>query len=261
MNKILMLIIILFLNFNSYAVYKNSFWTDDFYNFIRISNSKIRSEKVIINFSIPFDAVKGVYFGAFYESRAELILTKYIGFNNFVKLGENIPYFKSIDTGMTFYPLSFFKFYFDYLYRDFTRYKIGEHNLMIKTEAIINTSKYFYISLFLGFNFRFVDLNIYDNKTVYKRDWLFNSFLLWKFNTMFHPVYLYSFGFSLGNIDDFEIFSINYWQIDIINYFHLPKGFSIYADGGFGFAGSFVFAGSINRFWVRLGVRYEINIH
>jgi hypothetical protein len=265
MNKMIKNILVaafILLNFPSFSAgYKNHFWNSDYHNYVRISNENFRPKKVIINLSTPFDAVKGIYFGVFYESSVELMLTKYLDLGFKTSHGPNIPYLKTIDAGFSFRPLSFLKFYFDYRYRDFSKYKIGENNILVNTEAILNTMKYFYISQFFGVNMRFVDLDIRDTGTVYKRDWLFASFFIWKFYFLFNPVYLYSFGFSIGNIDEYEIFSINYWQIDIVNYFHLPAGFSIYVDGGFGFAGSFVIAGMLNRFWVRLGFRYEIDIH
>ena len=65
-------------------------------------------------------------------------------------------------------------------------------------------------------------------------------------------------GFSLGNYDRYVVYTANYWQVEFHNYFHLPKGFSIFIDGGFSFAGALAFAGIINRGWGKIGLRYGL---
>jgi hypothetical protein len=262
MKKILIIVLLKIVIFYSYSVtYDNPQWDENYSKVVKIDGQKFAPEKLSIDFNILFDAVKGIYIGGFYELKGELTFAQYLIFEAKLRLGENIPKFKTFDIGTSFYPLTFFRFYLDYMYRDYSKYKIGEHNIMLNAEWIVNTSKYYKLSIFTGANLRFVDLNIDDYKTEYKTDWLFDSFLLWQIKIMVHPVFFYSVGLSIGDMDEFEVFSFNYWEFNLINYFHLPKGISIFADGGFAYAGSLPLAGIINRFWVRTGFRYEIKFN
>jgi hypothetical protein len=243
------------------ANYNNPFWETHYFDFIRINNRSFKPNSIKVDTSVSFDTARGIYTGFFYEFGSGINFSKYLGFSNKIRLGENIPKIRIAELDSEFMPFSFLKLFIDYKYRDFYKYRIGEHNLIANSEIIINPIKYFSISFFHGADFRFVDLNIYDNKSAYGQDWISSIFFLWKIQIMVHPAFVYSVGFSLGNTDDFEIFSLNYWQFELVNYFHLPKNFSIFANGGFAYAGSLPFAGIINRFWFRIGLRYEIKIH
>ena len=261
MNKKILIIVLIFITSFSYAVsYKNPFWKGDLFNLVRIKN-RFRPINIELIGSVSFDSIRAVYTGLFYELKSGIDFSDYLGLSNAIRLGENYPKFKILDLGSYFRPLSFFQFEFDYKYRDFSKYRIGEHDLLLRSEIPINPVKYVLVSLKVGVNFRFVDLDIYDYGNEYKKDWLNSIFFLWQLKLVFHPVFMYSFGFSLSNMDEYEVFSINYWQFEMINYFHLPEKISLFVNGGFAYAGSFPFAGIINRFWVRAGIRYEIKIH
>ncbi|OHD14761.1 MAG: hypothetical protein A2086_07040 [Spirochaetes bacterium GWD1_27_9] len=254
------LIFTIFIISNLFSLYKNPFWNDSKINNIFRINKSLKPIKIHLDNFLVFDYIKGVNSGLYYEFDYGISFSNFLFFNTRLKLGEYIPKFKLINFGTSFYPLSFLKLNANYYYRDFSKYKIGEHSLITDIELIFRINKIFSFTLRQGGNFRFVDLNIFDIGTVYKKDFLFNISFLWQIKAMFYPVFLYSFGISIGNFDDFDINTVNYWQINFINYFHLPKKLSIFLDGGFGFAGSLPFAGVLNRFFIRIGLNYEIKV-
>ncbi len=252
---ILFNIILLFFQTIVYS-YTNPFWENKYKIVYKIN--KFIPNKLIFNFSNSFDIAHGINFGLFYEYNSSLNFSDSLFFTLKMSLGENIPMLKTFDTGIYYRPVKFISFELDYKFRNFMIYDMAEHGIIIKMNLMLNVIKYFTCNFESGLNLRFTDLNINDFKTQYQGDWLFNAVFIWKIIFMFHPYYLFSFGVSIGDIPDYEIYSFNYSQIEFINYLHLPKGFSIFLNGGVGFAGFFFITGIVNKGWIRLGLRYEI---
>ncbi len=259
-NRTIFLIILVFLNKNLIFPYLNPFWEKE--DKIVYKLHKFIPNTIIFNFSNTLDKTRGITpLGLYYEYSATANFSGALFLNTKFSLGENVPSLKTFDTGIYYRPIKFLGFYTDYKFRNFAIYQIAEHNLVMYVDLLFNFIKYFSATAEVGFDLRFVDLNINDSLTVYKKDWLFYASFKWKNIFMLHPMYLFSVGISIGNISDFELYSFNYWQVEFINYIHLPKGFSIFINGGFGYSGSLPGAGIINKGWVTLGGRYEIKTH
>ena len=258
MNKFFILFFFLFIPFyriNSY--YTNPFWIKD-NKIVKISNIKLNS--IIINSSLSYDFINGIRNGLFYELNGSFNISNYIFLSSYLILGENIPLLKSFATKNEFNFFSFLAIGFSYILKPFFQYNITEHNIIIFIKEIVPKSKFYRIEFIQGLNFRLLDLDIRDFGIEYRKDFLFNYFFLWSIKFLINPLYFYSIGFEIANFNYSEIFSQNYWHFEIQNYFHLPKKFSLYLNGGGGFSGSFPFAGMLNRFWIRVGVRYEIKV-
>lgn len=257
-NIFVFIFILISLFFLTGSPYENIFWEDHFKQIFRFDDSRVFPSKIVAKSSLTYDHFFDLSKGLYYEISEDLYIIKAFSINSKLRFGENIPKLNVIDAGFEFFPLTFFKFTANYRFRDFSKYKVGEHNIIVNMEFLINLIKYFHFSLYSGLDFRFTDLNIYDTRTVFKRDWTFYIYIIGKLRFMFHPLFFYSFGFSLGNIDEFQIFSHNYVQFEMENYFHLPEGFSVFLNGGFAYAGFLPGAGNIDRFWIRTGLRYEV---
>jgi len=251
-------ILTIFFIFSNYGLsYKNPFWIKSD-KVVKIKNFKLNS--IILYSNISYDFINGIRNGIFYELNFSFDFSNYFFINSNLRLGENVPLLKVVNIKLDFNPLSVFAFSLSYRLKSFYDERILEHNIIFLTKEIINTSKFYKMEFIQGFNFRFIDLDTIDYGIVYKRDFLFNYFILWGIKILFNPLYFYSVGIDISNFNDTEIFSQNYWQFEIINYFHLPYKISLYLNGGGGFSGSFPFAGILNRLFFTLGVRYEIKI-
>lgn len=249
---------LIFLKIPQYSViYKNPFWIKES-KIIKIKVVKLNS--IEINSNISYDFINGIRNGFFYELKTNLNLSNYIFLNTGLRLGENIPFLKSFIIKGEFHPLSFLLISLSYRLKTFFEEKILENNIVFFIKEIIFFSKFYKIEFIQGLNLKFIDLNTIDYGIEYRKDFLFHYFFIWGIKIVFNPLFFYSFGIDVSNFSDFEIFSQNYWQFEIINYFHLPYKISLYLNGGCGFSGSFPFAANINRFWIKFGVLYEIKI-
>lgn len=258
MNKFILIILLFFITkYQVFSIYKNPFWVKKD-KILKIKNVRLKS--IILNSSFSYDFINGVRNSIFYEFGFINNFSDYIFINLNLRVGENFFFLKLLSIKNEFNLLSFLSITFSYMQRPFLQYNIMEHNIVFFITEIIPSPKFYKIYFSQGINFRFIDLNIYDLKTKYRIDWLFYYFILWEINIIINPIYFYSFGFNLSNFNNFDTFSQNYWQFEIINYFHFSSRISCYLNSGAGFSGSFPFAGIINRFWVRMGLRYEIKI-
>lgn len=256
MKKILLLILFnVFVSINIFT-YENPYWNIQNKLIYRIND--FIPDSVNLNFSNTYDKTRGWSLNFLYEHTVKINFSNSVFFYNKLNLVDNIPKLKSFDFGSFYRPFKFAAIDVDYKFRNFMQYKIAEHDLVIKLVFIFDYIKYLNINIETGFAFRFVDVNIFDNKTVYKKDWLFNASFKWKILCLFHPFFFYSFGIALGNIPEYDLYTFNYWQLEIFAYFHLPKNFSIFLNSGFGYAGSLPFAGIISKVWFRIGASYEI---
>ncbi len=259
MKKFIYIFLINFIFIQNVFSYNNPFWEKKDKHIYKIH--KFIPNYLIFNASTTFDKTRGIYLGLFYELTCLLNFSDSLMIYSKLCLGENIPSNKITDFGTYYRPLKYLSFDIEYKFRNFSQYKIAEHCILLKMNGMLNFIKYLTATITIGFNLRFVDLNILDYKTTYKKDWLFNSSFIWKILIMIHPMYIFSSGISIGNIPDYEIYSFNYWQVEFINYIHISRELSVFLNGGFGFAGSLPMAGIINKGWIRLGVRYEIKTY
>lgn len=253
-------LLLFFICFHNYGIfYKNPFWTNDFkkLNRLRIENFTLDYIRLSQSNIIFF---KDLFFdGVYVEHKIQMSISKAFIFENTNLFEYNTGFNKVIKAGFTFYPLSFFKFSTEYLFCDFSNYNVFEHNLRFNFSLIYHGVYFVEITHKFGVNLRFVDLNIHNNNTLYNVDWLFFNYFMLQGTYMFHPVNFTSFGVSFGNIPENNTSSQNFWQLEIINYYHLPEHISVYMSGGFSLAGSLPFAGNINNYWFKIGGIYEIH--
>lgn len=217
--------------------------------------------QLITHASWQLDYVNGIYFGLYYNSDCELRLSRLFNFGVGLKVGETVPTLNTFNCSWNIYPFNYFKTTINYKMRDFSRYKIIEHNVSFVITGIFDfrpLPRWFQFEFLCGLNLKFIDYDITTHDSTYRNDWYLEIFNLFEIKFLFSPLPLYSFGISLGNYDGYAVYTANYWQVVIYNYIHLPKNFSIFMHGGFSLAGSFPFAANINRGWAELGVRYEI---
>jgi hypothetical protein len=257
---IVIFIIIQSINIHSEEL-KNPFWQNGVvHKPIPGINPFILTEpQFIADFSIPIDYADGIYFGAYYQFDSEIRFSRLFNFYATLKLGVNAPTLNSASISWVTYPIQYLKAFINYKIRNFSQYEIFEHNLSFGAEGFIDLKKmprWFDCAILGGLNIRFIDMDIRSFNIKYRSDWFLEMFIIFRFKFMFHPVYLYSVGFSIGNYDDYVVYTANYWQFEIYNYFHIIKGVSIFCNAGFSLSGAFPFAGVINRGWGELGVRY-----
>jgi hypothetical protein len=254
LKKILFVSIVIFIIIFPAFTYENPFWEKKDKIIYKIH--KFIPDYIIFNFSNTFDKTRGLPFSFFYEYNFSLNFSDSLFFTSKLCLGENTPKIKTFDVGTYYRPIKFLAFDVDYKFRDFSIYKVAEHDIIIKMLLMFNFIKYFTFSIDSGFALRFVDIDIEDPNSVYKKDWLFNASFKWKLTMLVHPMCFFSAGLSLGNIPEYEIYSFNYWQLEFLNYIHLPNNLTIYFNGGIGYAGSLPMAGIISKGWFRIGVIY-----
>ncbi|HOV15758.1 MAG TPA: hypothetical protein PK771_15825, partial [Spirochaetota bacterium] len=238
--------------------YANPFWKDKTHKIV-IINKNFHIDKLIFNHSINYINSNALEQRIYFDNETALYISNYLIFNNKFRWGYDG--LKILDFGLIFYPVSFFKIHLNYNGRLFNKYKTIEHNIILDTEIFYNEFKYIFIGTNAGFDFKFADLSIDNYNKVYNQNIVFNLVFFYKLYILFNPIFLYSIGFSLGNKNNFKIYSFNDIQIEFVNYFHLPKNISIFIKAGFGFAGGMPFAGYIDRFWIDSGLRYEINFN
>lgn len=227
-----------------------------------IVNQLFREEpRINLNFSVPVQYIAGIDLGTYYDLRADLNLNRFLNFFTYFRLGPDIPTLDAFSAGWDMAPFSIFRLGLKYQFEYFPQYKIMEHNTSIITSLITkNVSKphWFDFEFIFGANFRFIDLDLRNNYTVYNRDWLFEWFFFYRFYFLFHPISWLSTGFSFGNYNEVVTYSSNYFQVEFNMIFKLPKRVSIQLKGGFAFCAFLMNPGYINKGWGELGVRYEI---
>lgn len=217
--------------------------------------------RINILFSVPLEYTAGTDFGAFYDFRADLYINRYLNFFTNFRLGPNIPLFNAFSAGWDMTPLSFFRFGIRYQLENFPAYRILEQNAAVITAFFPkNNSKprWFDFEFLLGADFRFIDLDMNNASSIYRRDWLFELFILYRFDFLFHPIDWFSTGFSFGNFNESLFFSSNYFQVEFRMIFKLPKRVSIFVKGGFAFSAFLMNPGYINKGWGEAGLSYEI---
>ncbi len=217
--------------------------------------------RINLNFSVPVEYTAGIDLGAFYNFRADLYLNRYLNFFTNFRLGSNIPTLDAFSAGWDMAPASIFRLGIRYQLEYFPQYRIIEHNATLITALMTknaSTPHWFSFEFLLGANFRFIDLDTNNSSSVYRRDWLFEWFFLYRFDFLFHPFSWFSTGFSFGNYNEVVTFSSNYFQVEFRMIFKLPKRVSISAKGGFAFCAFLLNPGYINKGWGELGVSYEI---
>jgi hypothetical protein len=211
--------------------------------------------------SVPVEYTAGIDLGAFYDLRTDLYLNRYLNFFIYFRLGPNIPTLDAFSAGWDMAPFSFFRVGLRYQFEYFPQYRIMEQNAALITSFYAkNKTKphWFDFEFLFGPIFRFITLDLNSKSSIYRRDWLFEWFFLYRFDFLFHPTYWFSTGFSFGNYHEVIYFSSNYFQVEFRVIFNLPKHVSIHMKGGFGFSAFLINPGYINRGWGELGVKYEI---
>jgi hypothetical protein len=227
-----------------------------------VINPWLRGEpRINLNLSVPVEYTSGIDLGAFYDLRTDLYLNRYLNFFLNFRLGPNIPTLDAFSAGWDMAPLSFFRMGIHYQLEYFPQYRILEQNAALITALMTkNASKphFFDFEFLFGANFRFITLDLKSSSSVYRRDWLFEWFFLYRFDFLFHPFSWFSTGFSFGNYNETVTFSSNYFQVEFRMIFKLPARVSIQLKGGFAFCGFLMNPGYINKGWGELGVSYEI---
>lgn len=240
----------------SFSSYRNPFLNSDG-NKIVLIGKKIRPSKLILKVAINYINSRTLGSDILFETDSSLDFGSFLSFANRLRLDYNG--IKVFDAGISFIPLCFLKINVDYNIRPFREFKVIEHNIFLDIAAVFDRVKYFTIEFDTGFDFKFSDLDIGERNKKYKENWIFNMIFIWKISLLFNPLSFYSFGLSIGNRNSYEVFSFNYIEYEFVNYFHLPKNLSIFIKGSFAYAGAMPFAGIIDRFSIKSGLRYEVN--
>ena len=193
-----------------------------------------------------------------YEISTTVLLSRLFNFNIAFKHTKEILLPDIICVSWILNPIYFFSLTVDYRFRDFSEYRIFDHNFIIILDFYIDLLKWFDIHIKSGFNLQFIDLDIEDFSYLYKKDWFFQFIFLYELSISVHPIRFISFKIKFGNYDNYEINSMNYWRLEnrIDLYFIKNISFSLFT--GFSTAGGFPFAGYINRGWIGFGVDYAL---
>lgn len=209
-------------------------------------------------FETTFDYINGLRKGALFRFDGRVELSKLFNFSSALTLITDRSVLNSFTLGWQLQPLSFFTFHLNYRLQNYSQYRIVEHNISTIAEFYLKIKKIARLSLELGVNQRFIDLDINDGGLRYKRDWLYDVFVNYRLQALFHPARLYSLGLAIGNINRNETLTVGYWQVEFLNIFRLPYNLEITASIGFAYAGSLSLAGYINRVWGTIGVKYNL---
>lgn len=214
--------------------------------------------KAFVAFETTFDYIGGLRKGALFRLGGGVELSRLFNFTSALTFITDRSVLNSFSLGWQLRPLNFFTFHLNYNLQNYSKYRIMQHNISTIAELYLNIKSIARLSLELGVNQRFVDLDIRDGGLLYKSDWLYELFINFRLQALFHPAKLYSLGFTIGNINRNEPVSFGYWQMEFINLFRLPCNLEISASIGFAYAGSLSLAGYINRIWGTIGVNYKI---
>jgi hypothetical protein len=230
---------------------------------IPLNGSQLLKEKPRVNlmFADPVEYTAGVDPGIFYDLRADFYLNRYLNLHIHFRLGKNIPKLDSFSAGWDMAPLSCLRFGLQYQLEYFPLYRTLEQNASVVTAFFLKNTwkpRWFDFEFLFGTDFRFIDLDLNNPSAIYLQDWLFEWFILFRIDFLFHPLPWLSTGLSLGNYNQYVFFSANYFQVEFRVIFKLPKDVSLFIKGGFAFAAFFMNPGYINKGWGELGVNYEI---
>lgn len=216
--------------------------------------------EAFFNVEGTFDYVSGLRKAGLIRLGGGIELSRLFFFDGSLTFITDESVLNSLQAGWQLRPLGFFTIHLDYSLQNYSKYWVMQHNITMITEFYLEIARVARLSVEMGHNMRFVDLDLRDNGTVYEQDWLFELSFNYRFQALFHPAKIYSLGLSIGNMNRMESFSFGYLQFEFLNRFRLPYNLEIIANVGFAYAGSFSMAGYINRVWGTIGVKYKIQV-
>lgn len=216
--------------------------------------------EAFFNIEGTFDYVNGLRKAGLIRLGGGIELSRLFLFDSSLTFITNESVLNSFQFGWQMRPLNFLNIHLNYSLQNYSNYRVMQHNITMTTEFYLEIARVARLSMEMGHNMRFVDLDLRDNGTVYEEDWLFELSFNYRLQALFHPAKIYSLGFSIGNMNRLETFSFGYLQFELLNLFRLPYNLEIIANVGFAYAGSFSIAGYINRVWGTIGVKYKIQV-
>lgn len=228
--------------------------------YLGVSPYLLAPGEAFFNVEGTFDYVSGLRKAGLFRVGGGIELSRLFLFDGSLTFITDESVLNSLQAGWELRPLNFLSLHLDYSLQNYSKYWVMQHNITMITEFYLEIAGVARLSAEFGHNFRFVDLDLRDNGTVYQQDWLFELSFNYRLQALFHPAKIYSLGLSIGNMNRLESFSFGYLQFEFLNSFLLPYNFEIIANVGFGYAGSFSMAGYINRVWGTIGVKYKIKV-
>jgi hypothetical protein len=237
----------------------------DFYpvKFPGISKFLFSPDRFKSQVTLSLDYIDATRFGLFLNLQADAQLSKLINFDTRLKIGSrrDTILLQSFYTSWYLHPARFFQFHTGYLFRNFLHYQIAEHQTVFFSVWMNHLFRRVHLDAILGLTIRMSDLDVRDPVKILHENFEVSVFPVWQLKLMIHPLSFYSAGLTLGNRDEYELFSLNYWQLELIQHFRLPHRFTLLIRGGFAYSGSLPFAGIINRGWIETGVNYALPLH
>ncbi len=167
-----------------------------------------------------------------------------------------------LDTaGLTYHfqPIRFIRLSHSYVFKFYSQYRVAEHNFVNLLHLQVTHNKFVHFFHSVGFSLQIVDFDTTNFSSTYKNDWYFYFITLVDFTLRINPVKYYSIEFSLTNYDKNQIYSFNYVEFRIKNFFRLNSSTMIYFTISAGYTGSLPFAGILSVVKGTIGVKYALH--
>ena len=146
--------------------------------------------------------------------------------------------------------------YIGYIFRNYSDYKVAEHNFYTIATLRLPVKNIFLFELDNGIAFKVMDFDTRDLLSTYYIDYNLNFFPLVQLGFHFFINHHYNIGFKVGNMMQDEPITLGSLAFELVQEMNVSREFNINFDMGVGFAGSGAVAGFPNRFWFAIGGSY-----
>ena len=202
-----LIIIVVFVSINLYTLgFRDLSDVINFHNILATKNIFV-PKKISFKTSFSYLNSKALNDNLYFDNETNLVFANYFLVSNkfrFDKMG-----LKAFQVDISFSPFDFMTIILGYSARPFSQYKTFEHNIILDTKLFYDKFKYLTFGIDSGLLFRFQDLDVYNNNKVYDNNLLFYAIFFYKIYILANPVKFYSVGLSIGNRNNFEIYSFN----------------------------------------------------
>jgi hypothetical protein len=164
-----------------------------------------------------------------------------------VNMGFNLHLFESITASVIFF------------ISKFPEYSIEENDLQILvTPQWLSPDRNlpFSLSVSGGLNYRRIKFDEIDYNLTDKMKPLIENFILWQVMSGFKPSKEVMIYLKLGNLNDFRVNNINYWELSPVMIYKIAERLSLMISGGISLVGSLQFAANTGRRWISIGSNY-----
>ncbi len=114
----------------------------------------------------------------------------------------------------------------------------------------------FLLSVSAGFNFRRIKFDGDDYDITGRMIPLIENFVLWEVLTGFKPTDEMTMSIKLGNLNDYIVNNINYWELSPTMIYNIAGSLNLIVSGGFSMLGALPFAANPGRRWIAIGSEY-----